>query len=932
MRGSFNAISSVSSAYDRVQRQGNAGKFIRVQSLKSKLVKQRAAKRKAAAKIAPDPCRIPPKYIRFDQCYDFRWSSTLWRGSSRKIERMVVLSTLVYAGVASWMAWYDGLRGVDIPYFISTTLSTVGIGDISPQSAVTRGATLILLPFGVSIVGFAISLAIAYSKTELNAIIHELDRDDTDEPTSSGNATGACAECRMIEHFLWSKIHMVAHPVIHSIRRIMNKFSSRYPIGFSAFYVIFKYASIVTLGALYPLFDSEERRIQRSIGNDMTVVDCFFFSTVVSSTVGYGHRLWPLTDGFKLFLTLYMLVASVTVAKCLHDLAELYVSYKSDQINGDIVNHSTTWVHKADLLRIKRVSQAQFVLFKLQQLKQVNDQTLIRLSERFAQLDLLDRGFLVIGTQVPSAPQLERIQSLAQGTDRTLEATWEELRRSDEFKVEIEEADPVKSVDPKGRRPIRVRGCHEFTWSRKLWLKAAVQSTTVVMGLLVINAALGVSICASDKAEDMSALECVYFLSASVSSVGLGDYAAVEQDSRGLSILLIPLLLINFGALLASVRVHAMSRLPARVALTDADRRRLRVEALAKKVPNSNPPNCNEPPRMMYQQQIVEAGVRFGLSQPEARQVFEALDVAKARHLPVDQGSTKWAETAGARLAFLLVKLYGTVLVGAVLFKVLEADQGYSFLEAMYFATVVATTTGYGDIVPLSTASMVVFSFYFIAATVSVGGVLAGFVECFALGIVGEKIVKRIVDSTVFVHKADVNGTGVITESDFILFKLVQLQMVDPAVLEDLVDRFLEIDVAGEGWLDVGFDVPSAEQVDEMKIEVAGTEKTLAQAWDERKPRRTIKQPLPSPSGQCGQANGSSDANGNGEAGQISSQRLPPLSVTAGGNAVGLAPIENRQGLQPWGSIADGAHSFTPKGSVQLAPIQAPKSVPQLPV
>ena len=67
---------------------------------------------------------------------------------------------------------------------------------------------------------------------------------------------------------------------------------------------------------------------------------------------------------------------------------------------------------------------------------------------------------------------------------------------------------------------------------------------------------------------------------------------------------------------------------------------------------------------------------------------------------------------------------------------------------------------------------MVVFSFYFIAATVSVGGVLAGFVECFALGIVGEKIVKRIVDSTVFVHKADVNGTGVITESDFILFKV----------------------------------------------------------------------------------------------------------------------------------------------------------------
>jgi hypothetical protein len=46
-----------------------------------------------------------------------------------------------------------------------------------------------------------------------------------------------------------------------------------------------------------------------------------------------------------------------------------------------------------------------------------------------------------------------------------------------------------------------------------------------------------------------------------------------------------------------------------------------------------------------------------------------------------------------------------------------------------------------------------------------------------------------------------------------VLFKLIQMQKVDADMLDQLIDRFEELDVEGEGCLDIGFDIPSADQV-----------------------------------------------------------------------------------------------------------------------
>lgn len=44
-------------------------------------------------------------------------------------------------------------------------------------------------------------------------------------------------------------------------------------------------------------------------------------------------------------------------------------------------------------------------------------------------------------------------------------------------------------------------------------------------------------------------------------------------------------------------------------------------------------------------------------------------------------------------------------------------------------------------------------------------------------------------------HKADLDGDGKVTEADYVLFKLQQMQKVDLQTLDILIDRFEELDV-----------------------------------------------------------------------------------------------------------------------------------------
>ena len=117
-----------------------------------------------------------------------------------------------------------------------------------------------------------------------------------------------------------------------------------------------------------------------------------------------------------------------------------------------------------------------------------------------------------------------------------------------------------------------------------------------------------------------------------------------------------------------------------------------------------------------------------------------------------------------------------------------------------------------------------------------VGSSLGTFIDLFINDIVGESINSKIISSTTWVHKVDIsdpNDTalyGYITEADYCIFKLQQLQKCDDEMLNQLIDRFVELDVHRKGSLVLGVEIPNVDQVVEMQRITSGTGMTLQEA------------------------------------------------------------------------------------------------------
>ena len=62
---------------------------------------------------------------RLNECHDFKWSRTLWKEGGEFIRKITILLVVIYVIIAYSLCHTEGMRGIDIPYFIVTSLTTV---------------------------------------------------------------------------------------------------------------------------------------------------------------------------------------------------------------------------------------------------------------------------------------------------------------------------------------------------------------------------------------------------------------------------------------------------------------------------------------------------------------------------------------------------------------------------------------------------------------------------------------------------------------------------------------------------------------------------------------------------------------------------------------------------------------------------------------
>jgi hypothetical protein len=440
--------------------------------------------------------------------------------------------------------------------------------------------------------------------------------------------------------------------------------------------VVVKLSAVVVVGAL--VFYADEDKyffgdgfLEKDQFVGRTFVDALFFASVIASTVGYGHLLWPLTDGAKVFLIFYFFFSTFIVGSLIGEVVNIYVNgYIGEKIVRELIG-STTWVHKADLHRNGQITESAYVLFKLLQMQAVDVGTLDRLIDRYHDLDKTGDGLLTVGVEVPSAAQVQEMQRIKDETKnpKTLAEIWRDIRATHP------PDDPDASVNYHVRY-FRFNECHDFAWSRHLWGRAAIEVSKLAFVTWVMY--LGLSFYTLTWLEGLRGVDSWYFLVATLTTVGFGDFAPTTQVTRGFAIVLIPIGLMVFSLTISYFSAYTKSQTPVTL--------------------NNKKNNRNQASVALQSAWRGRKARTFVALKKATKKGY----ITKAAPIAKRAANFTWVTSSLAfRFAMLLLKLAVVVAAGACFFKFYPVEQdrlNLSWIEAFYVSIQTVTSVGYGDI------------------------------------------------------------------------------------------------------------------------------------------------------------------------------------------------------------------------------------------
>jgi len=460
------------------------------------------------------------------------------------------------------------------------------------------------------------------------------------------------------------------------------------------FYAFIKISLVLVFGAV--VFYADEDKYFFGEGfpkNDQyegrTFIDALFFASVIASTVGYGHLLAPKTDGAKAFLIFYFFFSTYVVGALLGEVLDLYVNgYIGENIVKKLIG-STTWVHKADMFGDGHISESAFILFKLIQMQAVDVGTLDRLIDAYHDLEKTGDGYLTIGIEVPSADQVREMQRIKDETKnpKTLPEIWKDIRSTHL------PPDPNSHVNYHVQY-FRFNECYDFAWSRQLWANATVEISKVAFVTLV--AYVGLSFYTLTWLEGFRGIDSWYFLIATVTTVGFGDFAPTKQVTRGFAIFLIPIGLIVYSLVISFFSAYSKSQTPPSLN-KKKDRRVLAAVFLQSAWRGRKVRNLQ--------------GLK---TSAKATYVTHAIATAAPKSIKRVVSASPPASLS-SQYAKVLLKLTSVIAAGALFVKFyrVEADRlGLSWIEALYVSVQTVTSVGYGDITLTSDGGKIFMIFF----------------------------------------------------------------------------------------------------------------------------------------------------------------------------------------------------------------------------
>ncbi|KFK28494.1 hypothetical protein AALP_AA7G003200 [Arabis alpina] len=282
--------------------------------------------------------------------------------TSRSVVRQAFALLIVYLSLGVLIYWLNRHHYVvnqthpvvDGLYFCIVTMCTIGYGDITPNSVVTKLFSIMFVLVGFGFIDILLSGMVSYvlDLQESYMLDSAKRRDDPDKGRS----------------------------YIIDVKK--GRMRIRLKVGLALGVVVLCIG--VGVGIMHYI-------------EEIGWLDSFYLSVMSVTTVGYGDRAFKTLPG-RLFAAIWLLVSTLAVARAFLYLAEARVDKRNRDRAKKVLceSMSVSQFFAADIDNNGCVSKAEYVIYKLKEMEKITDKDIVPISKQFDKLDRCSNGKITL--------------------------------------------------------------------------------------------------------------------------------------------------------------------------------------------------------------------------------------------------------------------------------------------------------------------------------------------------------------------------------------------------------------------------------------------------------------------------------------------------------------------------------------------------------